>query len=64
MTFPANCLLCIKYQSIVSGENKKQSMRLSSADYAQRVEKVKCMLYKIYPTYLAYMFIYMHEHVG
>ena len=39
LTFHANCLLCVKGQRLSSGKNQK-NVKLSSAQFAQRVIKV------------------------
>ena len=43
MKFHANCLetVCRKYRNLFPGTNKKKYVNLSSAEFAQRVIKVK-----------------------
>ena len=43
MTFHANCLetICIKCQNLFSGKNKKNIISLASAEFAERMLKVK-----------------------
>ena len=48
--FDMSCKLCIKYQGLFSGRDRKTITNLSSAELAKRVVKVKSIVCQFYLT--------------